>query len=308
ILRGEFTLVSTNTDVSQLMEMTNGLGSSEKDSMAVASGGPYMVPSNMDMLLHSRIGCATMGSNMMHDFKGDVRVCNGLLVLDDLTFSLSDADMQLTAMYRTPRKNHLYAGFDFHIPNVEIDKMLEMVPDLDSIMPMLRSFRGEGELHIAAETYMDSLYNIKMSTLRGASFVKGKNLVLMDGETFDKIAKTLKFNKQAANKVDSLSVEFTIFRNEIDVYPFLIVMDKYKAIIGGRHNLDMSFDYNITVVESPLPFRLALDAKGTLDDLKIRLAKSKYPEMYRPVVRKEVEKRRLELRSLIRNSLIEKIH
>jgi hypothetical protein len=262
----------------------------------------------VDILLHSRIGRAAVGDNAVRDFKGDVRICNGLLVLDDLTFSLSDAAMRLTAMYRTPRKNHLYAGFDFHIPDVEIDKMLEMIPDLDSVMPMLRSFKGKGEFHIAAETYLDSLYNVKMSTLRGAASIRGENLVLMDGETFNEIAKTLRFSKRAENRVDSLSAEFTVFRDEIDVYPFLIVMDKYKAIIGGRHNMDMSFDYNITVVDSPLPFRLALDARGTPEDLTIRLAKSKYPEMYRPVARKEVEKKRLELRSLIRSSLLERLH
>jgi hypothetical protein len=146
-----------------------------------------------------------------------------------------------------------------------------------------------------------------MSTLRGASSIRGENLVLMDGETFGEIAKILRFSKRAENKVDSFSAEFTIFRNEIDIYPFLITMDKYKAVIGGRHNLDMSFNYNITIVNSPLPFRLAVDATGTMEDLKIRLAKSKYPEFYRPVSRKEVNKKRLELREIIRHSLTEKV-
>ena len=76
--------------------------------------------------------------------------------------------MKLTAMYKTPRKNHIYAGFDYHMLDIDIEALMKMIPDLDSIMPMLKSFKGKAEFHIAAETYMDSLYNPKKSTIRGA--------------------------------------------------------------------------------------------------------------------------------------------
>ncbi len=80
--------------------------------------------------------------------------------------------------------------------DVEISELLTMIPDIDSIMPMLRSFGGRGEFHIAAETYLDSLYNVKKSTLRGSASIKGNNLVLMDGQTFSEIAKKLRFSKK----------------------------------------------------------------------------------------------------------------
>jgi len=133
------------------------------------------------------------------------------------------------------------------------------------------------------------------------------NLVLMDGSTFSEIAKTLKFNKKTENKVDSLSAEFTVFKQEIDIYPFLIVMDKYKAVVAGRHNFDMSFDYNISLVDSPLPIKLAVDVKGTMDNLKYHLAKVKYPNLYRPAARGAVKDRQLELRKMIRESLTQKV-
>jgi len=182
-----------------------------------------------------------------------------------------------------------------------------MVPDIDSMMPMLRSFRGEGEFHMAAETYLDSMYRFKKSTLRGAASIKGENLVLLDGETFTEIAKTLKFNKKTENRVDSLSAEFTIFRNEIDIYPFLIVMDKYKAVVAGRHNLDMSFDYHISVVDCPLPLKLGVDVKGKIDDLSYKLAPCRYAEFYRPSSRRVVENKQLELRKMIHDELVKRV-
>lgn len=315
ILRGDFSFVSDKTDVWQIMRLTSGLGQQdtavvekqeESDQDSIYKG-PYIVPKGMDILLSTSIRQATLDLDTATNIKGDVRVRDGILLLDKLTFETPAARMQLTAVYRTPRKNHLFLGLDYHMLDVEIGELLTMIPDIDTLMPMLRSFGGEAEFHLTVESYLDSLYNLKKSTLRGASSIKGQNLVLMDGETFSEIAKKLRFNKKTENKVDSLSAEFTIFREEIDVYPFLIVMDKYKAVVGGRHNFDMTFDYNITVVESPLPFRLGVDVKGDLDDISAKLAKSKYPEFYRPDSRRVVENKQLELRKMIRDFLTQKV-
>ena len=305
LLRGDFDFVSKKTDLVQLMQLTSGLGDTTQTDET--STGPYMVPKGMDLQMNVDVASASYGSDVVKDIKGKLQVKDGLMVLDDFDFVTTAARMKLTAMYRTPRKNHLFMGFDFHMFDVEIGELLKIIPDVDSIMPMLRSFSGKGEYHMAAETYLDSLYNPKKSTIRGAASVRGQNLVLMDGETFSEIAKTLKFSKQTFNKVDSLAAEFTVFKQEIDVYPFLIVMDKYKGVVAGRHNLDMSFDYHISVVDSPLPLKFGIDISGNLDDLKYRLAKCRYAEFYRPAARGEVQNRQLELRRMIRDALTQKL-
>jgi len=316
VLRGDFSFVSNTTDVDQLMALTNGLGMADSviaktpeiENADTSYTGPYMVPMGIDMFLTTNIKKVTMGIDTATNIIGNVQVHDGILVLDGLSFKTPAARMQLTAMYRTPRKNHLYLGLDYHMLDVEIEKLLSMIPDIDTLMPMLRSFSGKGEFHIAIETYLDSMYNMKKSTLRGASSIKGNNLVLMDGETFGEIAKTLRFSKHAENRVDSLSAEFTIFRNEIDIYPFLIVMDRYKAVIAGRHNFDMSFDYHISVVDCPVPIKLGVDVIGTEEALKYSLAKCRYAEFYRPTSRKAVENKQLELRQMIREALTRKVN
>lgn len=315
ILRGNFSFVSETTDIEQLMALTSGMGNgdtaieeqpeaSESDSVYK---GPYMVPTGIDVSLDTYIKNATLGIDTATDIFGKVQVSDGILLLDELTFDTPAARMQLTSMYRTPRKNHLYLGLDYHMLDIEISELLNMIPDIDSLMPMLRSFEGKGEFHIAVETYLDSTYNLKRSTLRGASSIKGDDLVLMDGETFSEIANKLRFSKKTENKVDFLSTEFTIFRNEIDIYPFLIVMDKYKAVVSGRHNFDMSFDYHVSIVDSPLPVKLGVDVKGNLEDMDISLAKCRYAEFYRPTTQRAVERKQLELRKLIRDALTRKV-
>jgi hypothetical protein len=321
ILQGNFNFVSSTTDVMQLMTMTSGIGLEEAEENAAETHGnskdtdsesdvetymsPYMVPEGIDILLTTNINNAIWGPDTATNITGDVRISDGILLLDEIMFTTPAAHMQMTAMYRTPRKNHLFLGLDYHMIDIEIERLLQMIPEIDTIMPMLRSFRGSGEYHMAIESYLDSTYTLKMSTLRGAASIRGKDLVLMDGETFSEIASTLRFSKKAENRVDSLSAEFTIFRNEIDVYPFLIVMDRYEAVVGGRHNLDMSFNYHISLINSPLPIRLGIDVSGTIDDLSYRLASPRYAELYRPVSRGVVAGKQLELRQLIREALLQ---
>lgn len=318
LLTGNFDFISSTTDVNYLMKLVDGFGYTdsvdETSGLSVStndirkvqesgSSGPFMVPKGVDITLNVRVDEAFVSTDVLSDVRGIITVKDGMLGLESVLFTASAARMQLNALYHTPRRNHLFLGLDFHLTHIEIEELLLMIPDIDTIMPMLRSFGGRGEFHIAAETYLDSTYQFKPSTLLGVASVSGEDLVLMDGETFSEIAKILMFNKKTENRIDSLAAEFTIFQREVDIYPFQIVMDKYKAVISGKHNLDMNFNYHISVTDSPVPLQFGVDVSGNLDDLKIRPAKPRYARLYRPAQRREIDRRQLEIKAMIRETL-----
>ena len=317
LLKGDFDFRSTTTDVNQLMAMTSGLGQDTMNTDTVdmnleakitsTNGGPFMVPKGIDITLRANVDEAYFAKDTLRQVEGSVTIKDGDLVMESMLFTASAARMQLTGLYRTPRTNHIFMGLDFHLLDIEIAELLAMIPDIDSIMPMLRSFDGKGEFHLAIETYVDSTYRVKPSTIRGVSSLRGEDLVLMDGETFAEIARNLQFSRKAENKVDSISAEFTIFRKEVDIYPFLIVMDRYKAVVSGRHTMDMNFDYHISLIESPLPFKLGVDVKGNLDDYKVRLVPRKYGDLYRPARRNSLQEKQMDIRRMIREALQDKV-
>lgn len=190
-------------------------------------------------------------------------------------------------------------GLDFHLLDIKIAELINMIPEVDTILPMLKSFAGNAEFHFAAETNLKSNYDLKYSTLRGAAAINGKDLVVLDEDTYHKIAKLLMFKKGTTNKIDSLSAEATIFKKEVDVYPFLVSIDKYQAILSGRHNLDMTYNYNISLVK---PIRLGLDIIGT-DKRKFKVGKAKYATLFRPEKQKVVEQNVMQLKTQINQSL-----
>ena len=171
---------------------------------------------------------------------------------------------------------------------------------IDSMIPMLKSFKGNAEFHLAGETFLNQNYQLKTSTLRGACSIFGKDLVVLDSETFDKIAKLLLFKKKTENKVDSISAEVTLYKKEVDIYPFVVSMDNYMVALGGRHNLDMTFDYHVNVLS---PIYLGVDVTGTFDDLSIKLGKCIYAKDFRPIFHNSVDTQSAELRAIIRESM-----
>ena len=201
-----------------------------------------MVPLGVDIHLDTSIDEATTEKGDFNAIKGGVTIKDGELIIEQMGFTSKAANMQLTALYRSKRRNHLFTGLDFHLLNIDVAELIKLIPDVDKMVPMLKSFEGKGEFHLAAEAYLKSNYELKLSTLRAAAAIEGQDLILMDSPTFSKMARMLHFKKGTKNKVDSISVEMTVLRDEVDLYPFLIVMDKYKAVIAGRHYLDNTFD------------------------------------------------------------------
>ncbi|MBP9995504.1 MAG: AsmA family protein [bacterium] len=314
LLRADFKFTSAYTDVNELLGLVSGMGSSDTVAESAAADTiakedePFMVPLGTDITLHTLIDKASFANVEVNNVGGDFTVKDGNFVLREVGFTTDAATMLITGIYKSPRKNNLYAGFDFHLLNIDIAEMINLVPDIDTIVPMLKSFAGKAEFHLAAETNLKSDYSIKYSTLKAACSIEGKDLVVLDNETFNTIKSMLMFDKNTGNRIDSLDVQFTLFRNEIDVYPFVVSLDKYQAALYGRHNLDMSYDYNISVLNPPILNMLGLEIKGPdFDNMNFKLRKGKIKNIYKPEKRNYVEEEIMNLKKVISNSLKENV-
>ena len=323
ILEGQLDVISDHCDANQLLawfsadtgseetpESSDKSESSEKSEInnqqsqitndANKASDPFMVPTDVDLALNTHIREVEIFNQVAKDLKGGLYVKDGKLILDEMGFVCRAAKLQLTAMYRTPWRDHIYLGLDYHMIDIDIDELLTMIPNLEEMVPMLSSFKGAAQFHLAAETYTDENYQPKISTLRGAASLTGKDLVVMDSKTFSKISKLLLFKKKTENKIDSINAELTVYKDQIDVYPLCVQMDNYMVALGGRHKTDMTFDYDINVLS---PIYLGVHVGGSMDKLKIKLAKCKYAKDFKPHWYEKADTQSLELRQMIKQSM-----
>lgn len=269
----------------------------------IGNNSLFIVPKGIDFTFQTDIEKILFGKLQMDSVHGEVTMRNQCIQLEDLQLRSSAANMSTSAVYKASDTIKAYTGFALQMHDIRIDSLVHLIPSLDTLFPMLRSFQGVVDFHIAADAWLDSTMMIDLPTLRAAAYLDGKNLVLMDGETFAEISKMLMFKNKNRNLIDSISVDLAVKDGTVNIYPFLVEIDRYKAAVGGEHNIDMTFKYHISILKSPLPFRAGVDISGNLDKMKYKITKAKYKDLFIPSRRAQVDSTQLNLKSRIRELL-----
>ena len=308
LMKGEMQLTSSFVDINEILDLTSGLGRSDASASEVTEpenkdDDPFMVPEGIDFSFVLNTKKALYDNFDLNNLNGTMTVKDGTLILREIGFTNKAAEMQLTALYQSPRKNNLFLAMDFHLLRVQINDLLTMIPYIDTLVPMLKTFDGQAEFHIGAETRLTSNYHPKISTLRAAADIEGQNLTVNDKFTFTKITDMLDISTNGQYRVDSLDVQLTAFKDEIDLWPSQIAIGKYKVTVDGRMKLDKSGEYHLSVTQSPLPVRLGLKISGPLNNLEYKLEGCKYPNLYKPNKRNDTEQMYFELKKMIADRL-----
>jgi len=340
LMTGKMDFNSNHTDMTQLLSLVSGLGShkadDEEEAERTASANesipadsiwadsipadsvipnPFIVPMGVDFVLNTNINEMEMNGHMFNNVGGEVSIKNGIIVVRELGFHSTSGEMQLTAIYRTPADDDLYVGMDFHLLNIEVADLIDLIPSVDSIVPMLKAFSGKAQFHLAGESHLDGYYMPKMPTLIGAAGIEGRNLVVMDSEMFRSLRRKLLMSRKAEPVIDSLDVELQVLRNKVDLYPMVLKMDRYKVALGGRYNInkDMESHYHISLLKTPLPIRFGVTIEDTMDNIAahplkcIKLKKCEYPKDFQQVKTGTVEQHVLYMKDVIAKTLRENV-
>lgn len=260
----------------------------------------FVVPEPFDLAFKTTIDTLIFSDILFNDFYGDVTMRKKILRIKNLSTSTNLGNFAMNVMYKCDTPQKATAGVDISTKKIDVDQLIKQIPMLDSIVPMLRSFDGQLDCSMTAVTDLDSTMNVDLSTLSAAAYLHGEDMVLLDGETFSEIAKTLMFKNKKRNLIDSISVELTIKNNQMEVYPFMLEMDKYRAAIGGTHNFDMSFNYHISLLN---PLKLGLNVYGNLEKPKFRLVLPKYKDEKSVTRATSLQGKTLNLRQQFQKSL-----
>ncbi len=222
------------------------------------------VPANLDCKINVNLDTVKFAGLKMNAFNGDITVQNSTLSIKDMMTTSNVGDLKLNAIYSCNNPDTAKAGLDLIGTSITVENLLTAFPMIDSILPMLSSFEGKLDCELSAITNLDKEMEPILPSLQTACHINGKNLVLLDGETFTTVAKYLMFKKKTKNVIDNMSVEFTIDRNMLSVYPFTLSMDKYKVAVSGKMDFNFKYFFHISVLEPkglPIPLGINVQTK-----------------------------------------------
>ena len=109
------------------------------------------------------------------------------------------------------------------------------------------------------------------------------------------------FKNKKEGRVDRMTVEGVIKDNVMEIFPFVLKVDRYTLAMSGLQNLDMSFRYHVSVLKSPFLIRLGIDLSGQdFDHLKFKIGKAKYKNTKVPVFSKVIDDTKINLLDAIK--------
>ncbi len=302
-LKLDFNLTGDTIDVNQIAEATfAGASFAQRDSARVFiapdtenearlqaavqtetdSTAIFVVPSNVEARMGIEAANIIYSDIVFHDFKGNMNVYNGAINLERMGARTDVGSVNLNALYSAPNKKDATFAFGMRVSDLHIAQVIDLVPSLDTIMPLLSDISGIINADLAATTSIDPGMNLNIPSLKAAVKLSGDSLVLIDQETFKKIGKWLLFKDKTRNVIDKMTVEMIVNNSQLELFPFIFDLDRYKLGVMGSNDMALNLHYHIAVLKSPLPFKFGINISGDVDNMKIRLGRAKFNEKRMP--------------------------
>lgn len=217
------------------------------------------------------------------------------------TVSTNVGNGSFEGFYATRSKKDIRTGFNIGLTDITTEKVISMMPAIDTIMPLLKSFKGSVDCILAATASLDTNMNVMMPSINGVIRIGGENLTLSGDKMFTDLAKKLKFKDRDEGRIDRMTVEGVIKDNTIEVFPFIVDIDRYTLALSGKHNLDQSFRYHASIIRSPMVFKVGVDMYGPdFSNMKFKIGKPKYKNTKIPVFTEVIDRTRINLAESIR--------
>lgn len=273
------------------------------DTTAVDDAAALIViPSNINAGIRLNAENITYSDLEISLMTADLKVKDHCVQITNTHAYTNMGEIGFDGFYATRSKTEIQAGFDFMLKDITADKVISLMPAVDTIMPLLKSFNGLLNCEVAATASLDTAMNIIMPSIDGVVRIEGRDLALTGDKTINSITRLLKFKNMDEARIDAMMVEGRVKDNTLEVFPFLLDIDRYSLALSGVQNLDMSFRYHISMLRSPLLFRFGVDLYGDdFDNMKFKIGKAKYKNANIPVFSEEIDEIRLNLSESIRN-------
>lgn len=240
---------------------------------------PILIPQNIDAEFTMRSNNVLYSDFVLKKMSGKILAYDGALNLQNLSASSPGVgSINLSALYSGLHPDDLQFGFGLRLKDFNLHRFLELVPAVDSLLPVMRDFSGIVSADIAATSQVDRGMNLVIPSLDAAIGIRGDSLVLLDPETFKSLSKWLLFKDRNRNIIDHLDIQMIVKDNQVDIYPFIFDFDRYKLGVQGFNDFDMNFDYHIAVLKSPIPFKFGITVSGNPDKFKVKLGGARFGE------------------------------
>ena len=271
---------------------------------AIAAPSLIVIPANLNADISVKASDITYSDLHISSATAGLLMKERCVLIKDTKAVSNMGDISLEGFYATQSKKDIKTGFSLNFEDITAEKVIDLMPAIDTMMPLLKSFGGLLDCELAATAQMDTAMNIIMPSINGIMRIGGNDLTIKDNDMFRKMAKLLVFKNKKEGRIDKMTVEGVIKDSKVEVFPFILEIDRYMLGLSGVQNMDMSFKYHASLIKSPLLIKVGMDIYGKdFDNMKFKIGKPKYKSRNVPVFSTVIDNTKVNLVESIRNVL-----
>ena len=268
-----------------------------------ASSRLLVVPGNLNARVSLEVSDIRYDSLEVSWAAADLEMKQRTLQVTNALAATNMGEIHFEGFYATRSKRDIKTGFDLNLVDVTAEKVITLFPAVDTLVPMLRSFAGDLNCELAATAEMDTTMRLLLPSIDGILRISGKDLSI-DGDSpeFKKIAKMLVFRNKNGAYVNEMGVTGMVRDNVMEVFPFVMGIDRYTLAASGLQHLDESFSYHLSAIKSPLLVKFGVNIWGDdFDHIKYGLGRAKYRNIPVPDFSRQLDTVQFSLLAAIHN-------
>ena len=260
-----------------------------------------VVPRNLRGSIRLQADKLEYSSFEVRPASASINIRNRVLQVKDVDVMSNVGRIKLEAFYSTKSKSDISAGIDMHLIDMPAYDIIHTLPAVDAMMPALKSFEGNLGCDLSVTTQLDTNMNLLTPTMNGLVRISGEDLFIRNAGSLRKVTRLLMFKDKNIGHIEDLYVDAVIGNNKVEVYPFVLGVDKYRVALAGTQGFNGSMRYNISILESFLPFRFGIDIFGNLDKWRFSIGRNKYRGGRVPSFTADLDTMQVNLLDVIRN-------
>ena len=260
----------------------------------------FVIPANIDATVRLHANRVFYSDLWVMPMDATVNVAKRCAQLLGTSLHTNLGDVKLDAFYATRTKEDIQVGADLQLIDMSAEGIIHMLPMVDDLMPALKSFHGKLGCRVSVTGQLDTMMNVIMPTLDGLIRITGNDLEITDVGDLRKVTRFL-FKDPNIGHIDDLAVDAFVENNQLEIYPFMLGVDRYQLALMGVQGLEGSMRYNASIIKAPLlPIKFGVNVFGTTDDMHFTIGRSKYRNGKVPVFTEELDDIQINIGNAIR--------
>jgi hypothetical protein len=206
-----------------------------------------LIPGKIDFTLRADADTVKYGDLTLHNARGDLRIKDQRVTLEDLRMNLLGGAMTMKGFYETQPNRRPAFDVALDLEGIDAAAAFKSVRTVQAFAPVARYANGDVSAQLKLSGQLGANMLPVFDNLSGLGSLLTSGLVLRDFPALDRLADALKLQQLRDPGFKDLKSSFAVDKGRLHVKPFDAAIGPLNMTVSGSNGIDQSLDYTLAL-------------------------------------------------------------